>query len=44
MEPSLKDAKWGWNSILNEAEELYRNKLVCSTVLLEASALDQINF
>jgi len=44
MEPSLKDAKWGWNDNLNEAEELYRNKLVHSTILLDASVFDHIKF
>ena len=44
MEPSLKDAKWGWNGKLNEPEEIYRNKLVLSTILLEKSAFGKINF
>ena len=44
MEPSLKNAKWGWNNDLNKEEELYRNKLVHSTILLDASAFEEIKF
>ena len=44
MEPSLKDAKWGWNNDLNREEELYRNTLVHSTILMDASTFDEIKF
>ena len=37
MEPSLENAKWGWNKELNKAEEFYRNKLVLSNIIFEPS-------
>ena len=45
MEPSLKEASWGWNSTtMSESEELYRNSLISSTCLMSASQLDEVKF
>ena len=44
MEPSFKEAKWGWGSTLSEEEEVYRNTLVQSTTLIDTPSFDQVKF
>ena len=44
MEPSLCDVKYGFNSNLKEAGELYRNKLVVETTLIKKANLGELIF
>ena len=46
MEPSLKDASYGWNDTpaQDDTEDIFRNQLVYSTKLIPASELADIKF
>ena len=46
MEPSLKDASYGWNETpaKDDTEDIFRNQLVYSTKLITASELADIKF
>ena len=44
MDPSLRDVKCGFNSNLKYAGELYRNKLVMKTTLVNRESLGQLKY
>lgn len=44
MEPSLKEAKYGWNGAEENNGEVFRNSLISSTKLCTAAEFEAISF
>lgn len=44
MEPSLCETKFGFNGLMSEAEETYRNTLIMSSKLMSEQEFSQLSF
>ena len=44
MEPSLKEASFGFNNILSQPEEMYRNTLICCSKIMSQTEFSNLKF
>ena len=44
MEPSLKEVQYGFNNVLNNPHEIYRNTLVCPSKIMSEAEFGDLTF